>query len=394
MIEASLLEQLRDYVGLDDESAAWLRKIAPRLRPRFGRIVSEFYHAILADSQAKLVLKDEAQVRRLRVSLHDWLESLVGGVYDDRYFEKRATIGRVHVKVGLEQRYMLVAMNLIRAGLHQALADSRGAPPGDFAAHRAIDQICDIDLAIMLETYREDYVLKKTAEAESLAIMGRLTTGLAHEIRNPLNAAKLQLDVLQRNAEQIEDDATRRRIDRRTNIVREELKRLSLLLDDFLNLARSRRFEPVPCDGCELLAEVIELRQPEIQAQGVEVAFDIGDSGCLLMAEPDRLKQVVNNLITNAVEAVVGVGSPKIEISGRTVDARWEVAVTDNGPGMPPEIAEHAFDSFVTTKEAGTGLGLAIVKRIVDQHGGTASLVGLSGGGARASFSIPTSTLG
>ena len=122
-------------------------------------------------------------------------------------------------------------------------------------------QICDIDLAIMLETYREDYVLKKTAEAESLAVMGKLTAGLAHEVRNPLNAAKLQLDVLRRNSADIQDSSIRRKIERRTNLVQDELRRLSLLLDDFLNLARARSLDPVRCDACELLTEALTLRE-------------------------------------------------------------------------------------------------------------------------------------
>lgn len=389
MADASLLTHLRGYVGFDDESARLLQKVGPKLRPSFTRIVTEFYDAVLADPVARAVLRDDAQIERLRVSMHQWLERLVTGPYDEAYFEKRARIGRVHVQVGLEQRYMLAAMNLIRVGLHRALADSTEHPPESFDGHRAIDQICDIELAIMLETYREDYVLKKTAEAESLAIMGKLTAGLAHEVRNPLNAAKLQLEVLRRNAKNVGDEATRRKIEQRTNIVQAELRRLSMLLDDFLNLARARTLEPVHCDARELLSEVIELRRPEIQSQGIEIVSGPFES-CALLAEPDRLKQVVNNLITNAVEAVIGCESPEIGLQSRVLDQdRWEVVVTDNGPGVAPEVAARAFESFVTTKEAGTGLGLSIVKRIVDLHGGAAQLTPADGGGTRASFWIP-----
>jgi signal transduction histidine kinase len=389
MADASLLTDLRGYVGFDAESARLLQGIGPTLRPHFGRIVTEFYDAILADPGAKAVLRNEAQVERLRVTLHDWLDGLIAGPYDDAYFEKRARIGRSHVKVGLEQRYMLAAMNLIRVGLHRGLAESSENPPGAFDEHRAIDQICDIELAIMLETYREEYVLKRTAEAESLAIMGKLTAGLAHEIRNPLNAATLQLDVLQRTAESVRDGSTRRKIERRTNIVRDELRRLSMLLDDFLNLARARRLEPIHCDACELLSEVIELRRPEIQSQGIDFISDLCTT-CALFAERDRLKQVLNNLITNAVEAVIGCESPEIRVTSRVLKPdRLEVAVIDNGSGIAPEIAERAFESFVTTKDEGTGLGLAIVKRIVDLHGGAAQLAPVQGGGTRASFWIP-----
>ncbi len=389
MADPSLLPTLRAYVGFDERSAGRLQAMGPRMQPFYRTVVDRFYAAILEDPGARAVLTSEAQVLRLKGSLIAWLEGLFTGPYDDRYFEKRAKIGRIHVKVGLDQRYMLGAMNVIRLGLHRALVETSDDGFGEYADHAAIDQICDIELAIMLETYREDYVLKKTAEAESLAVMGRLTAGLAHEVRNPLNAAKLQLDVLERTASRVRDPAVRRKIERRANVVQDELRRLSLLLDDFLNLARARRLEPVECDARALLLEVVELRRPEIESQGIEFVEHIDSESCKLVAERDRLKQVVNNLITNAVEAVAGCHEPRVEIVSRRLDGdRWEVVVIDNGLGVAPEVAERAFESFVTTKDAGTGLGLAIVKRIVDLHGGTTALTSFQGG-TRASFWIP-----
>jgi signal transduction histidine kinase len=391
MADASLLAALKDYVEFDDESARRVQAMGPRLRPYHGPIVDRFYRAILDDPGTHAVLKNEAQVARLKVSFAQWLEELFTGPYDETYFEKRARIGRAHVKAGLEQRYMLAAMNVVRVGLHHALSEASNDGFGAFEDHRAIDQICDIELAIMLETYREDYVLKKTAEAESLAVMGRLTAGLAHEVRNPLNAAKLQLDVLRRTADRVEDASTRRKIQRRTNVVQDELRRLSLLLDDFLNLARTQRLEPVRCEARVLLEEVVELRRPEIESQGIEFIEDLDRTSSVLVAERDRLKQVVNNLITNAVEAVADCRQRTVQIVSRTLgDGSWEVAVIDSGPGISPEVAARAFESFVTTKDAGTGLGLAIVKRIIDLHGGTAKLTRLPEGGTRASFWIPT----
>ncbi|UCH30137.1 MAG: histidine kinase, partial [Myxococcales bacterium] len=162
MADPSLLPALREYVGFDEASARRLGALAPRMRRFYQGIVDEFYDAILSDPGTRAVLKNESQVDRLKVSLRDWLEGLFCGPYDESYFEKRARIGRMHVKVGLEQRYMLSAMNLIRTGLHRGLAEISTAGLGQTLDHRAIDQICDIELAIMLETYREDYVLKKT----------------------------------------------------------------------------------------------------------------------------------------------------------------------------------------------------------------------------------------
>ncbi len=393
MADSSLLTVLTAYVGFDAECASRLQALSTRMEPYRGQIVDRFYEAILADPVARAVLKNEAQIQRLRASLHHWLEGLFTGPYDAAYYEKRAQIGRMHVKVGLEQRYMLGAMNVIRIELHRAVSDSAPDGLGIFDDHSVIDQICDLELAIMLETYREDYVLKKTAEAESLAVMGRLTAGLAHEVRNPLNAAKLQLDVLRRTASKVEDASTRRKIERRTNVVQDELRRLSILLDDFLNLARTQKMEPIRCNASTLLEEVLELWRPEIESQGIEFIEILDSDSCVLLAERDRLKQVVNNLITNAVEAVASSHQPSIQVASRMRgDGQWEVAVIDNGPGVPSEVVGRAFESFVTTKEAGTGLGLAIVKRIVDLHGGAANLISLPDGGTRASFWIPTGT--
>jgi signal transduction histidine kinase len=386
------MQTLCEYVGLDADAAQRLEALGPRLRPFHQRIVDAFYQSILIDPGTRAVLTGASQIERLKSSFLGWLQGLFEGPYDQVYFQRRARIGRMHVKVGLEQRYMLTAMNVIRLGLHRALSEAADGDSGvgTFEDHCAIDQICDIELAIMLETYREDYILKKTAESESLAIMGRLTAGLAHEVRNPLNAAKLQLDVLRRNAASVEDESLRRKIERRTDLVQGELRRLSLLLDDFLNLARARTLDPVDCDAVALVTEVVELRRPEIESQGIELTAEI-EGSCSLFAERDRLKQVVNNLITNAVEAVAGRRGPTIRIVSKVLGQdRWEVAIIDNGPGVSSDLAGRAFESFVTTKEAGTGLGLAIVKRIVDLHGGAASLSALSEGGTRASFWIPT----
>jgi signal transduction histidine kinase len=151
--------------------------------------------------------------------------------------------------------------------------------------------------------------------------------------------------------------------------------------------------EPIRCNASTLLEEVLELWRPEIESQGIEFIEVFDSDSCVLLAERDRLKQVVNNLIANAVEAVANSHQPSIQVASRMRgDDQWEVAVIDNGSGVPSEVVGRAFESFVTTKEAGTGLGLAIVKRIVDLHGGAANLTSLPDGGARASFWIPTGT--
>jgi PAS domain S-box-containing protein len=155
----SLFDEMKRYVRWDDDDARRLATLAPHARPRFRGIAEQFYERIREHEDAHAVLRDEAQIERLRVSLVRWMERLCGGVYDEAYFEERAKIGRIHVRIGLPQRYMFTAMALIREALQDIVASSL---PADEARHTrsALDRILDLELAIMLETYRDDYVSK------------------------------------------------------------------------------------------------------------------------------------------------------------------------------------------------------------------------------------------
>jgi PAS domain S-box-containing protein len=152
-------EELKRYVRFTDDDARRLAALRDVAAPHFERIVQEFYERIREHEEAHAVLIDEAQVVRLQRSLVVWLERVLGGQYDERYFEKTAQIGRVHVKVGLPQRYMFTAMALIRASL-SAIASAE--------TRESLSRILDLELAIMVDSYREDMVarLEHLAQAE------------------------------------------------------------------------------------------------------------------------------------------------------------------------------------------------------------------------------------
>jgi signal transduction histidine kinase len=373
--DPAIFGELKTYVGFDDEDARLLAAVKPFVAPRFGAIVDAFYQAAFANPHTSAILDTEDQIARLKASLHDWLAGILSGVYDGAYFEQRARIGRTHVRVGLEQRFMLASMNVVRTGLHRAVDDSVSAALDIARVHAALDRICDIELAIMLETYREDYILRRAAENETLSAMGRLTAGLAHEVRNPLNAAKLQLEVLKRAAKSLADAEAGERIASRADIVLGELSRLGGLLDDFLALARPRGIEPEPVALGPLIDGVVDLEAPAIREAGI--AFEVSGApfDLTVRADAPRIKQVLVNLIKNAVEALDATPAPAIAIEVVRSSAGWaEVRVIDNGPGVDPSLGGKIFEAFTTSKEAGTGLGLTIVKAIVEQHGGEISI--------------------
>ena len=370
----SLLTEICEYVGFGERDATILMEVGPSIRPSFGAIVDRFYGAIEAHPGAsRAITGGEAQVKRLKGTLVDWLEGLVGGVYDQAYYERRARIGRVHVRIDLDQRYMFGAMNLIREGLHAALDASDWPRERLPEARVAIDRILDIELAIMLETYRDAYLERRKARSEALAAMGELTAGLAHEIRNPLNAAKLQLEALVRVGERDPNPNVARMIRKRAHVVQEEIARLASMLDEFLVLARPRILETEDFDVSGLIAEVRELEQPVAEQEDVTIELGAAaDAPLLARGDRAKVKQVLVNLLANAIEAIRATGETgTVRVETELVDGFVAVSVIDTGPGIGVDVREHAFEPFYTTKDAGTGLGLSVAKRIVEMHGGT-----------------------
>ena len=187
---SQVMYQLARYVGFDPGDQQTLAALGPMVDGAFPAIVERFYAALQADPQATAVLQGPQQVQRLKTAMRGWLEGVFSGVYDDAYYEKRARIGRMHVRVGLEQRFMFSAMNVLRLGILEAVSEVTEGEART-AAHASVNKICDIELGIMLETYREDYVLRRTAESETMAAMGKLTAGLAHEILQPSERRKV-----------------------------------------------------------------------------------------------------------------------------------------------------------------------------------------------------------
>jgi len=230
---------------------------------------------------------------------------------------------------------------------------------------------------------------RRNAEAEAMAAMGTLTTGLAHEIRNPLNAAKLQLELLLRRGKRMTPSDSREALLDPAALVRSELSRLSELLDDFLDLARPRRLDRNDCSVAQLFDGVLRLESPVAAEADISLTSLIEPPDLTMRADADKLTQVLLNLIGNALDALRDQTGGKIELQAhRSADGGVAICVIDNGPGLSPELAETAFKPFVTSKQGGTGLGLAIVQKIVLQHEGEVSLKSRPQGGTIARFTV------
>jgi len=225
---------------------------------------------------------------------------------------------------------------------------------------------------------------RRTRMAEKLAAVGTVSAGLAHEIRNPLNAANLQLQLLERRVRKITDDAN---VMAPLETVREEILRLGALVSDFLTFARPTALSAASTNLCELIEHVASLERPVADGFGVTLETVCEVREVPVEVDRQRLEQVLLNLVRNALDAVRDQEGGTIALSVHRDGAGARIVVADNGPGIDEEVALRIFEPFFTTKDTGTGLGMAIAHKIVDMHGGHLEIDGRDG--ARITLVLP-----
>lgn len=199
-------------------------------------------------------------------------------------------------------------------------------------------------------------------KAERLSAAGQLAASLAHEIRNPLASISGAAGILRRG------HASAANTDECLGILEKESQRLNKLLTNFLNFARPRlpRYQKV--QPVALIESVATLARHAAILHDVELVLDLPAGICEIECDAEQLKQVLLNLIINAVQATEGRGT--VLIRGSRVQNRLRIEILDEGCGIPSAQQDQIFDPFFTTKESGTGLGLAIAANIIEQHGG------------------------
>lgn len=199
--------------------------------------------------------------------------------------------------------------------------------------------------------------------AEQLAWVGQMAAGLAHEVRNPLMAIKL---LVQAAGERRGGFNGRDR-----QVLEEEILRLEQIVSGFLDFARPPRLDPRPVDVKELAERAVDGVRARADLQSVDVRVESADGPAVASADPNQVRQVLCNLLFNALDAQPDGGSVTVRVGTDASDAgSVVVAVADRGPGLPPELSERVFEPFVSTKESGLGLGLSICRRIAETHGG------------------------
>lgn len=224
---------------------------------------------------------------------------------------------------------------------------------------------------------------RKIRAAERLAAAGTLTAGLAHEIRNPLNAAILQLSLLNRLTRRLGPEVESS-IAEPLELVQSELRRLDMLLENFLQFARPRDHARRMVDVSVLVDRAVSLERELAKKQKKRLEV-VAQPGVYVLGDESALSQVVLNLLKNAIEAA----KSKVVVHVSHRFGRVEIEFDDDGPGISPEHEDQVFDPFFTTKPDGTGLGLPIVFTMVERHEGTIRFERRPGGGTRFCVTLP-----
>jgi len=224
-------------------------------------------------------------------------------------------------------------------------------------------------------------------QAEKLSSLGKLGAGVAHEIRNPLNAISMAVQRLQREFRPTATESTKP-FDRITYIVRDEIRRLNGIVEDFLCLSRSNRLDLQPRPITDLLERVVFLVHDEAQARGIRLEKQWPQHVPSILMDTGKMEQALLNVVRNAVESIPGEGAVTI-VCEPLENHFLSIRIRDSGVGLAGGEEKRIFDPFYTTKEKGVGLGLAIAREIIAAHGGEIRVASGQGGGTTFEVLLP-----
>jgi len=250
-------------------------------------------------------------------------------------------------------------------------------------------------------------VYSRMKERDRLAALGSMAAGLAHEVKNPLGAIKGAAQLLEEGAPTGADDPTSREF---VGIILEEVERLDRVVGSFLDYARPHAGNPVPLDLNAAVRRTVQIIQSQIPDGAIDVQLDLAEPLSRAKIDPEKFRQVLMNLVQNAIQAIDGQGKVtvttqmrrggrvRVPMDGTIPSSRRsltdeveqvEVSVRDTGPGIQPKVLRNLFVPFFTTKTQGTGLGLAISQSIVQNAGGTIEVHSQPGAGTTFTIVLP-----
>jgi nitrogen fixation/metabolism regulation signal transduction histidine kinase len=283
----------------------------------------------------------------------------------------------VKVLLGAEQLDWRDQIELLSESGKRVLMCACTALPGDAGEAPGVVLVFD-DITTLLQAQRD-------------AAWGEVARRLAHEIKNPLTPIQLSAERIQRKFSGSMNAEDSQILERATHTIVAQVEAMKQMVNAFSEYARAPDMHFSRFDLNQLITEVVDLYR--VQASGVELKLLLSPQLPNISADRIRIRQILNNLVTNSLEALEGRPAACIDIETHVADEGPRrvaaIVVTDNGPGFQRDLIGTVFDPYVTSKPKGTGLGLAIVKKIVEEHGGRIEADNQRTGGARVRILLP-----
>ena len=358
------------------EQTAWLQRYWNQVIPR----EKQRLYAAVADKSGFVILHSDAALIGQQLS-NDWQDEIVvEDLESDGVLHPRSTVlshGQPAFDIGIPIEVSGQVVGVYHSGFDQSWVDTQVNLRGRSIRQRWIVIIGSIFAVVLLAALslhrinRRSAVLQQAismAHVKQLSDLGRLVGALAHEIRNPLNAIRLNLHALRNvllGRATLPEDEIRLAVEESNR----EIDRLSELMKAMLGYARP---DQAMAEAVNLNSEIDAISgflTPLMEDDETEFTVDAPDFPVVVSIDPDRLRQTLLNLVNNAREAVGERGQVSLALTA--TESAATIIVTDSGPGVPPSERDRIFEPFYSTRDTGTGLGLALVQRFVQEAGGT-----------------------
>ncbi len=366
-------KEIRGYAQALETKVAERTKELAESEKKYRTLVEEIHDGYFVNQRGRITFANKAFCEMHGCKLSE----VIGRPYTDfvapqsleeveRFYEKRVTEGRS------KEHYVYFRLHKNGAAFPTENRVVLTFYQGDVAA-----------IGICRDITERMEAEKRIREAENLAHIGHLTTSLAHEIRNPLSAAKMSIQILLKNP------IFTGKEERRLELLAKEVSRLDQIVTEMLDFAKPVRYDFKPISITGFLNACLEVIETRITEKNIIVRKSFPKSVPDALVDQEKMEQAVINLLLNSIEAVENGGTIGVTVRCRKGPKRIiHIEISDNGYGISEEDLAYIFDPFYSKKTKGTGLGLANAKRIIEAHGGSIQATPLRPCGIRMAFTV------